>query len=88
MNKGMRGLWLAFCLGPTATVLADALPARLDAARHLVMGSSESGLVQRVAIAPGDSVRAGQELLRLDSRGLEARLAESGAAVEDRKSVV
>lgn len=81
MNNWIRGLLLGACLWPPGPVLAEDLPARLDWARHLVLGTTESGPVQRVLVEPGETVRAGQELLRLDSRGLEARLAEAGAEI-------
>ena len=84
MTDWLRGLLLGTCLWPMGAVLAEEeVPARLDWGQHLVMATVESGLVQRVAVQPGDRVRAGQELLRLDSQALEARLEEAGAAIQE-----
>lgn len=83
MNSWMRGLLLGACLLPMGSVLAETLPARLHWGQHLVLATTESGLVQRVAVKPGDQVRAGEELLRLDTQALEARLAEAGAGIAE-----
>lgn len=83
MSSWMRGLLLGTCLWHMGLALAEDLPAQLDWGRHLVIATPESGLVQRVAVSAGDKVQAGQELLRLDSRALEAHLAEAGAGVEE-----
>lgn len=71
------------CLWQAGVVLAEDLPARLDWGRPLVLSTPETGLVQQVTVKPGERVRAGQELLRLDTGGLEARLAEAGAGIRE-----
>jgi membrane fusion protein, multidrug efflux system len=83
INRRVSWLLPVACLWQAGMALAEDLPARLDWAQHLVVATPESGLVERVAVGPGETVRAGQELLRLDSRGLEARLAEAGAGIEE-----
>jgi multidrug efflux system membrane fusion protein len=83
MNRWMCGLLLGACLSNLGTALAEDLPARLDWGRLLVLSTPETGLVEQVAVKPGDRVQAGQELLRLDTRSLEARLAEAGAGVQE-----
>lgn len=83
ISRRVSRLLLAVCLWQVGVVLAEDVPARLDWGRHLVLSTPESGLVERVAVKPGEAVRAGQELLRLDIRALEARLAEAEAQIQE-----
>lgn len=85
MNRADRWRWWWLVLlvwGATARG-GESVPARLDWARYIVMGTPASGLVERVSVSPGERVRAGQELLRLDAGAQQAELAEAEAAVEE-----
>ena len=83
MTSSMRGLLLSACLWPMGMVLAEDVPARLDWGRLLVLSTPETGLVRQVGVKPGERVLAGQELLRLDTGSLEARLAEAAAGIQE-----
>jgi len=46
------------------------------------IGSNVAGVVERVAVSPGDQVSEGQALFVIDTRAARARLAEASAQVE------
>jgi len=50
--------------------------------RNVALAAPENGLVREVHVQVGDSVVAGQALLRMDARVLEAQLMEAKAAAE------
>ena len=67
-------------------VLAPAQAAQWDGtlgwARRLVLGTTVSGVVRSVEVAPGDRVDKGQVLVRLDDRALRARAAAAAARLK------
>ena len=71
-------LWLL--LGLAAPAVAGELAGTLDWGRRLELGPLVSGIVEQVAVAPGERVRKGQTLLTLDGRGFRADLAAAKAA--------
>lgn len=50
--------------------------------RNVALAAPENGLVREVLVQVGDSVAAGEPLLRMDARVLEAQLMEASAAAE------
>ena len=55
---------------------------RLEWARRVTLGFAVGGVVERVAVRPGDRVRAGALLARLDTRPFDARVRELAARAE------
>lgn len=60
-------------------LLAQELEARLQWAERLNMATSVSGYVTHIAVQAGDTVKQGDVLMRLDSRGAEAQLMRAEA---------
>src|SRR5688500_3032449 len=58
-----------------------AIPGILVAGRKAAIGSQLTGQVDAVLVQEGDPVRAGQEVIRLDSRALHLETAAAGAAL-------
>jgi RND family efflux transporter MFP subunit len=74
-----------FALGLPAAQAAE-VAAVLQWVQRVELSTPVSGVVQRVSVQPGQSVKQGQELLALDSRVYRAKVAESAAAVERLKA--
>ena len=60
---------------------ARELPAQIDWAERLELGTPLSGIVARVSAETGQRVRKGDVLVRMDDRGIRARLEEDEAQV-------
>jgi membrane fusion protein, multidrug efflux system len=60
---------------------AQEIPARLDWAERLDLGTPVSGIVARVQAEPGQRVSRGDVLVRMDDRGIRAQLEEDEAQV-------
>ena len=75
------GTWLGALLLMGGTAGASELAATLGWAQRAELGTLVSGVVSAVAVRPGQSVAAGEELLRLDDRGFRAQVAEAKAGV-------
>lgn len=71
----------ALLAGPATAASYDCL---IDASMTVELASVAGGLVDEVLVAPGDTVRAGQVVARLDTRAEEAtlRIVESRASDE------
>ncbi|MFW5452283.1 efflux RND transporter periplasmic adaptor subunit [Thioalkalivibrio sulfidiphilus] len=73
---------LALSLSLAAPVaLAQDIPAQLDWAERLELGTPVSGMVARVNAEPGQRVKRGEVLVQLDDRGLRASVEEAEAQV-------
>ncbi len=73
-------IWLLFLIFP---LRAEEIAATLDWARRVELGTTLSGRVSAVEVAPGQQVRKGERLLRLDQRGFQARQEEAQAVLEE-----
>ncbi|ACL71472.1 Multidrug resistance efflux pump-like protein [Thioalkalivibrio sulfidiphilus HL-EbGr7] len=74
---------LALSLSLTApSALAQDIPAQLDWAERLELGTPVSGMVTRVNAEPGQRVKRGDVLVQLDDRGLRAYVEEAEAQVK------
>lgn len=81
-------LWLRMVpvlLAVMMPAMAEEVPARLEWARRVELSTPISGVVAEVLVSPGDRVEQGALLLRLDARGLRARIEEAEAAVAREK---
>lgn len=79
-------------LGVVAVLLAAAVGAqelegRLEPGPVQVLGLPVSGVIEEVAIAPGDRVEAGQRLLALDGRVYRAELRRAEALLAEQEEV-
>lgn len=72
---------IAFLLGWTHAVVAADVPAVLYWSQRVELSPPVSGIVQTVNVEAGQQVKKGQVLLSLDNVAFQARLAESGAAI-------
>ncbi|AOU97033.1 hypothetical protein BI364_02560 [Acidihalobacter yilgarnensis] len=80
-----RSACLAIALGGLAAIPASAaeVAAVLGYAAPLTLSTPASGIVTQVAVHPGQSVRRGEVLIRLDDRAMRARV--KGIEAETRK---
>jgi len=77
----LNGALLAFCiLLPLAH--AGELAGSLNWSQRLAMGALVSGVVNKVAVRPGQRVRKGDLLLSLDDRGFRAEVASAKASLK------
>lgn len=76
LNKLILGLLLC---SPLAT--AQDLDARLAWSQRVELGTLVSGIIDKVAVRPGQQVSKGQLLLALDGRPFQVRIAKAKAAV-------
>lgn len=67
----------------TRAAAAESVTAVIDYAAPLTLSTPLSGVISQVAVAPGDEVKRGQLLIRLDDRAERARVA--GAEAMTRK---
>jgi multidrug efflux system membrane fusion protein len=74
-----RVLLVGVLLGGAVPALAGSLQARVEWGRRLVMGTPASGVVSQVRVSPGQRVKAGQLLLRLDDDAARAAVAAARA---------
>jgi RND family efflux transporter MFP subunit len=72
---------LAACLLPPAVWAADSAEGRLDWMPPVELALSVSGVVAEVAVRPGDRVKQGDVLLKLDARPFEAAVKRAQARV-------
>ncbi len=73
---------LAFCLGLAAPMaLAQEIPARLDWAERVELGTPVSGVVASVHAEPSQRVKRSDVLVRMDDRGIRAQIEEDEAQV-------
>lgn len=74
---------LAFVLLAAAPplLLAEEIPARLQWAERLEMGTPVSGIITRIDAEPGQRVRRGDVLVHMDDRAIRASLEEDEAQV-------
>ncbi len=68
---------------PTVAVRSLTAIGTLEPEARVAVSSQQEGLVAEVTVREGDAVTAGQVLVRLDDRELEALLAEARAAAEE-----
>lgn len=82
MKIWMRTLWLCGLLSglPAGSASAAELAGELVWARTAELSLPASGRVEKVAVAPGVAVAAGQVVLELDARAARAKLADARAA--------
>ena len=80
---------LVFSFGADAA-WAESVAARIDWAQRLEMVLEQSGKIEYIAVRPGDRVKAGEEMLRLDPTPFvsevsqaEARLQKAQAELKD-----
>jgi len=73
----LRGVALVCGLAGAFAVEAAEVEGQLDWARRVELGTLVSGVVTELNAAPGAQVPTGQVLLRLDQRGIRARLDEA-----------
>ncbi len=66
---------------------AAELPARLDWSQRVVLSTPVSGVVKEIAAEPGQEIKEGAVLLRLDDRRFKAELQHARADVERLKLV-
>lgn len=79
----MRRLIIALSLCAFAPPsLADEVPARLDWSQKITLSTPVSGVVAEVRVAPGERVKRGALLARLDERRLRAELEGARAEVK------
>lgn len=64
------------------TLAAEEVSAVLDWSERVVLSTPVSGVVASVPVTPGQSVAAGEVLLRLDDRRFQAQLGRARAQVE------
>lgn len=75
--------WLVLSLCLVATpIFALELDAHTDFAQRVVLNSGVSGYVEAIAVTPGQTVRSGDLLLRLDPTGLQANADAAQAGVD------
>lgn len=70
---------LMFLAVPPAS--ADEVDARLDWVRRVALGTAVSGVIAEVSVRPGQSVTAGQSLVKLDASVFSARTEAAKAKV-------
>lgn len=81
--EAMRRLIIALSLCAFATPsLAEEVPARLDWWQKITLSTPVSGVVAEVRVAPGQRVKRGDLLARLDERRLHAELEGARAEVK------
>jgi multidrug efflux system membrane fusion protein len=68
---------------PCLPVSAADLSATLDWARRAELGTPVSGVISEILVRPGQQVAKGELLLRLDPRGIQARVARFSASLEE-----
>lgn len=66
---------------------AHEISAYLDWSQRVELALPQSGQVAKVAVRPGDSIKAGQTLLQLDSAPFQADLSAAGAAVKRTRAI-
>ncbi|MES9881172.1 MAG: efflux RND transporter periplasmic adaptor subunit [Sedimenticola sp.] len=76
--------WIAavVMLGSYTSAMADEVAGHLDWLNRVELGTPISGRISRVAVAPGDRVKAGAVLVALDDRRYAAQWVASKAALE------
>jgi membrane fusion protein, multidrug efflux system len=82
MTNWMRVAALLAWVGLSPAAGAVELSGELDWANRVTLSIPFTGRMKQVAVQPGDLVDAGQELLRIDTRIVTARAAQSRAAVK------
>lgn len=70
-------------LFPGLPVWATDLPATLDWAHRVELGTPVSGVINEILVRPGQQVGKGELLLRLDPRGFQTRVARFSASLEE-----
>ena len=76
-------IWLAFSFFLAAVPAAALeLDGHTDFARRVVLNSGVSGYVDSILVSPGQAVRGGELLLRLDATGLQAGADAAQAEVD------
>jgi multidrug efflux system membrane fusion protein len=80
---GVMAVALAVFGWPGASVLAQQWQGTLDWAQRVALGTPLSGVVTEVLVEPGDAVAAGQVLVRLDDRILQARVRRARAQLAE-----
>lgn len=74
--------------GAACSALAAELQAQLDWARRVEMSTPVSGTVTQVMVEPGQRVKEGEALLKLDPRPFKARVAKAQADVASAKEAL
>ncbi len=77
-----RHVFMLCLLFPFALIHAGEYKAILQWDRLTALGMPVSGRIQSVSVRPGQHVRKGQRLLRLDPRPFEARIAQTRAELK------
>jgi multidrug efflux system membrane fusion protein len=70
------------CLLISGKLLAQDLDARIDWNSRVELSTLVSGMVGRINVRPGETVKRGQVLLELDQRGHKSRLAAAQSRME------
>lgn len=78
----MKRILLSLLLLHTGALGAEELPARLDWSQRAVLGTPVSGVVETLSVHPGQRVKQGELLARLDERPFMAELRSARAAVK------
>lgn len=73
----MRSLFLFFL--SFGTVMASELPAELVWSKRLVLSTTVTGVVDKVLVSPGQVLKAGDVILRLDAREFKAARDQAAA---------
>lgn len=82
MKNWMRVAALLAWAGASLPAGAVELSGELDWADRVTLSIPFSGRMKQVAVRPGDLVEAGQELLRIDTRIVQARVSQARAVVK------
>ncbi|WP_456404933.1 efflux RND transporter periplasmic adaptor subunit [Thiolapillus sp.] len=73
-------MWLFLLLAGSLSA-AEEHTVSLEPGRQLILGTLVSGVVQKVNVQPGQTVRQGEVLLKLDQREFQARLRRAQSRV-------